>query len=251
MDFIQIKRWQGNDFLTHGFGTRDPSGKKVFREDWREQPLDIGNGRYPLVAIRQVHGDQVVVFNGEDWQAGDLWRQAGDALVTNVQGYALSVFTADCLPILLFDPIQQVIGIIHAGWRGTAKRISQKTIEKMQEVFHSRSENIQAALGPCIRACCYQVDDPVKETFDENGLPWESVATPLQNGKWLLDLQQANGYLLEGVGLRKEKICRLDFCTFCQSGQFFSYRREQQTQGRQMNFIALKKRISGCPEKGL
>jgi polyphenol oxidase len=250
MEFLRIESWQANDLLTHGFGTRDPSGKKVFREDWRKQSLDIGKERYPLVSLLQVHGDQVVVFDGNR-QPEDLWRRAGDALITDVQGVALGVFTADCLPILLFDPVQQVIGIIHTGWRGTAKRILEKTLLKMQDVFHSRAQNIQAALGPCIRACCYEVDHPVRETFAENGLPWESLATSLQNGKWSLDLQRANHHLLERAGVNPEKIFTLAVCTRCDPGQFFSYRREKENKGRQMSFIALQKQISCFPKEGL
>ncbi|MBU1206801.1 MAG: polyphenol oxidase family protein [Proteobacteria bacterium] len=81
---------------------------------------------FPLVALRQVHGDRVVVFAGGSQQPGDLWRQEGDALITCLPGYALSVFTADCLPVLLFDPVQQAVSIVHAGWKGTAKAISLK-----------------------------------------------------------------------------------------------------------------------------
>jgi len=240
MEFLQIESWQKIDLLAHGFGTRDHSGEKIFKEDWREQSLDIGKERYPLVSLLQVHGDQVIVFDGNR-QPEDLWRKAGDALITNIQGIALGVFTADCLPILLFDPRQQVIGIIHAGWRGTAKRILEKTLLKMQEVFRSRAQNIQAALGPCIRACCYEVDHPVRATFAENGLPWESLAIPLPNGKWSLDLQRANQHLLERAGVNPERIFRLPLCTFCHPEQFFSYRGEKESKGRQMNFIALKR----------
>jgi YfiH family protein len=98
-----------------------------------------------------------------------IWLKQADALVTRIQGYALGVFTADCLPLLLFDPVQRAVGIVHAGWRGTAKAICQKTVEKMKEVFQSRASTLLAALGPCIGPCCYEVDEPVRAAFCSGG----------------------------------------------------------------------------------
>jgi copper oxidase (laccase) domain-containing protein len=115
----------------------------------------------------------------------------------------------------------------------------------MKEIFSCESINILAALGPCIGPCCLEVDSPVEKFFAENSLPWELVSRPLGKGKWSLDLQQANAYLLETEGVRRENIQRLNFCTSCRRDLFYSYRNGDQAQGRQLNFIALKEGVFG------
>jgi YfiH family protein len=241
MDFLEVDGWKRNGMIVHGFGTRGKFGGRVTRQDWWEQSIKDREEVFPLVSIQQVQGDGVVVFEGNPQKPEEFWLKEGDALVTHIQGYALGVFTADCLPLLLFDPIQRVVGIVHAGWRGTAKEISQKTVEKMKEAFNCASENILAAMGPCIGACCLEVDKPVKEAFAKSALPWELVASPRGIGKWSLDLHRANMYFLEHAGLRKENIHRLKFCTSCRRDIFYSYRAWGEIQGRQLSFIALRK----------
>ena len=242
---MQIEEWRKWDKIVHGFGRKGGSGDRVSKADWWGQALKAGGERFPLVALRQVHGDRIVIFTGGNQQAGDLWRQEGDALISCVPGYALSVFTADCLPILLFDPVQQAVGIVHAGWRGTAKAISRKAVEKMNEVFGSRSGDIQVAMGPCIGGCCLEVDGPVQEAFSNTGLSWGRIASPHGKDKWVLDLHRANAWLLKEAGIEEAKIQRMAYCTSCRSDMFFSYRAGGKGQGRQMNFIALRPKAPG------
>jgi len=241
VEFIRMGEWEGIGIIAHGFGMRGKDGKRDLKRDWRGESINENGEVLPLVSIRQVHGDRVVVFNGKMEEIPELWNQEGDALITRVPGFALSVFTADCLPILLFDPTQRVVGIVHAGWKGTSKRILQNAIGKMKEVFNCRGENIQAAMGPCIGPCCLEVDDPVKKAFGAGGLPWEIISSRRQKGKWLLDLYKANAYLLEIEGVHRENVQRLESCTRCRRDIFYSYRGEEETQGRQLNFIALRK----------
>jgi YfiH family protein len=242
MRFLEVEGWGDRGRIVHGFGMRNQTWGKRSKQDWWGQPLRVGEEVFPLISTRQVHGDGVVVFEGEPQKPEQLWRREGDALVTQVPGYALGVFTADCLPILLFDPVQGGVGIVHTGWRGTARAVCQKALKKMAETFDSISENILAAIGPCIGPCCYEVDGPVKEVFARAGLPWELLASPRGRGKWSLDLPRANAYLLKGAGLREENIHRAELCTCCHSDSFYSYRAEGKTSGRQLNFIALRKR---------
>jgi YfiH family protein len=243
--FLQVEEWGKWDQIVHGFGRKGGPGDRVSKADWRGQDLKAGDELVPLVALRQVHGDRIIVFPGGSQQAEDLWQQEGDALISCVPGYALSVFTADCLPILLFDPVGQAVGIIHAGWRGTAKAISRKAVGKMKEVFGSRSENIEVAMGPCIGGCCLEVDNPVREAFSGTGLSWERITSPRGKDKWVLDLRRANARLLEEAGIEEEKIRRVDYCTSCHPNMFFSYRAGGKGQGRQMNFIALRPKTPG------
>lgn len=242
MRFLEVEGWGDKNRIVHGFGTRGQAWEKSSKRDWWGEPVRVREEVYPLISTRQVHRDGVAIFEGEPQKPAELWLQEGDALVTRVPGYALGVFTADCLPILLFDPVHGVVGIVHTGWRGTARAVCQKTLKKMAETYDSMSENVLAAMGPCIGPCCYEVDGPVKEAFAGSGLPWELISSPRGNGRWSLDLRQANTYLLERSGVRKENIHRLELCTSCRNDFFYSYRAEGGTVGRQLSFIALRKR---------
>jgi YfiH family protein len=240
--FLELEGWRDNGIIIHGFGTRGKACQNASKLDGWGQPIRVGDEVFPLILVHQVHGDGVVVFGGEAVKPENVRLPRGDALVTRVPGYALGVLTADCLPILLFDPVRMVVGIVHTGWRGTARAICQKTLKKMAETFDIISENVLAAMGPCIGPCCYEVDGPVKEAFEGNGLPWDLISSPRGRGRWSLDLHQANIFLLERSGVRKENIHRLELCTSCNNDFFNSYRAEGGNVGRQLNFIALRKR---------
>jgi hypothetical protein len=109
----------------------------------------------------------------------------------------------------------------------------------MAEVFSGDPGKIRAALGPCIGPCCYEVDSPVEDAFRRGGQPWEAFAAARGAEKWVLDLQEANTLLLLQAGVKRENIRRLAYCTACHSDLFFSYRRENGTRGRHLNFISL------------
>ena len=239
MDFLEVEEWKDQKKIIHGFGTRNSSGDKITRRDWKEQKIVRRGKQLPLVSLRQVHGDRIVVFQGGSEEGGDPWEREGDALLTCSPGIAIGVFTADCLPLLLFEPERQVAGVVHAGWRGTAKGITRKVVEKMVETFACVEEKIEAVLGPCIGPCCYEVDRPVEAAFRHGGLPWESFASGRGPGKWSLDLQEANTHLLIESGVKRENIRRLAYCTACRSDLFFSYRREMGVRGSHLNFISL------------
>jgi YfiH family protein len=241
MSFLEVEGWGDKGKVIHGFGMRDQTYGKRARQDWRGRPLAVGEETFTLLSARQMHGDGVVVFKGEPRETEQVWMREGDALITQVPGYALGVFTADCLPIVLFDPVQGVAGIVHTGWRGTAKGICQKALKEMAETYDSISENILAAMGPCIGPCCYEVDGPVKEVYAKAGLPWDLLSSPRGRKNWSLDLPRANAYLLKAAGMREENIHHLDLCTSCHRDSFYSYRAEGKTAGRQLNFIALRR----------
>jgi hypothetical protein len=239
MNFLEVEGWKDQKNILHGFGTRNSGGDKITRLDWRGKKIVRQGKQLPLVSLRQVHGDGIIVFRGEEEEADDPWEREGDALITGSPGIAIGVFTADCLPLLLFEPERRIAAVVHAGWRGTAKEVPRKVVEKMAEVFACAPEKIQAALGPCIGPCCYEVDGPVEAEFRGGGLPWESFASGGGPGKWSLDLQEANTQLLIKSGVKKENIHRLAHCTACRSDLFFSHRKEKGTRGRHLNFISL------------
>ena len=241
MEFLRLDNWDQNRTLIHGFGIRGNIGTEFARKNWWKQSIFIDNEAFPLISLRQVHGDRVLVFDGSSHNAEEIWDQEGDALIGRAPGFALVVFTADCMPLFLFDPVTEVIGVVHAGWRGTAKSLPRKAIEKMAQIFNCRPENIQSAIGPCIGPCCLEVDEPVRAVFMDSGLPWNAFSSPRGVGKWSLDLPRAVTYSLQLAGVPGKNIQKVDRCTCCQQSMFFSYRGESKTQGRQMNFIALKR----------
>ncbi len=206
--------------------------------------LGIDAGR--AVRARQVHGEEVLVvdrplaaragFPGALLEEGFEY----DALVTNLPGLALTVSTADCLPILLADPRRGALAAIHAGWRGTVRRIAERGIAVLAERYGTDPRDCIAALGPGIRGCCYQVDAPVIEPLSRALPEWEACTAAQGGGKWLFDLAAANRVLLEAAGLDPANIHDVGLCTRCRPDQFFSYRAHGPRTGRMMNTILLR-----------
>jgi hypothetical protein len=248
--FLRVDAWKGKCRIAQGFGTRHPGGDKPSRKDWHGKAVQGGREIFPLLSLRQIHGDRVVFFDPASQDIEEVWQTEGDALITRTPGVALGVFTADCLPIFLYDPVQEAIGVVHAGWRGTAKGVIRKAVEKMGEVFQCQKADLLAALGPCIGACCYEVDGPVKAAFISGGIPWELVSRPKGEEKWFLDLYEANLFQMQKAGILKENINLSRICTSCHGEAFYSYRNADKTGGRQLNFIALKKERTAFPWPG-
>jgi len=238
MNFLRVEGWEEGK-IVHGFGTKGHPGDKITRQEWQGSEVIHREEHLPLISLKQVHGDGIRIFKGPAQNGSDLWEEEGDAVLTPISRVAIGVFTADCLPLLLFEPEKRIVAAVHAGWRGTAQEVVRKVIEKMIEVFDCRREKIKAALGPCIGPCCYEVDEPVEASFLRNGLPWELFSSPQGPGKWSLDLQKANFFLLIKAGIHKKNISLLTYCTACRSDLFFSYRKEKGTRGRHLNFISL------------
>jgi YfiH family protein len=188
----------------HGFGTRE------------------GNPSADIT-LRQIHSNRVVNVNG----LGNRERE-GDALVTDEIGKSIGVRTADCVPILLLDAKNRAIAAVHAGWRGTAAHVVSHAIERMRSDFGTRVSDIYAAVGPCIRGCCYEVGPEVAEQFEGASVRTAGCAS----GKHRLNLVQANRLQMESVGIDPSRISDCGLCTTCQSAQFFSYRREPGNPGR-------------------
>jgi YfiH family protein len=175
----------------------------------------------------QSHSDNVCIVT-----APGEYREC-DALITNRTGIALSVMVADCVPILIFDPIEKAIGIVHAGWRGTANAIVQRTIEKMQKEFNTDTKNILASIGPSAGACCYEVGPEVAVMFGN-----KIVHSNAQ--KIFVDLKKENAVQLEEKGVIPDHIEMSKHCTICEKELFHSFRRERKSAGRMMAVIYLK-----------
>ncbi|MBI5197971.1 MAG: peptidoglycan editing factor PgeF [Nitrospirae bacterium] len=200
-------------------------------------------GRF--VSVRQVHGNTVFEadFPGGSWS--DFIRAAAessaDALITDRRGVGLAVVTADCVPVLLYDPVRRIIGAVHAGWRGTVEGVLSKTVAKMVEKFQSDPVDIRAGLGPAIGPCCYEVGPEVVRRLKESPWEqWESCLHPRDGDKGVLDLIALNRLQLLHGGIISGNIHRSDLCTACRPDLFYSYRRDGIGTGRMVSGIILQ-----------
>lgn len=198
---------------------------------------------YPVVTGHQVHGTRVAVVDRPGMTRDDL--DGYDALVTNLRGIAIGVRTADCVPILLFDPDKAVIAAVHSGWKGTVQRIVQKAIYTMKSQFGTEGKDLKAIIGPSIGPDSFQVGEDVVKYFKEQGFPLDKIwffnegkgDSPMYHGHHI-DLIKANTWLLEQAGVATENIqaCGIDTYT---DESFFSARREGVECGRIINAIKL------------
>lgn len=197
-----------------------------------------------LTGAHQVHGDKICHVGPGEKSAGALRPETSiagtDALITRDSGIALIMFFADCVPVFFLDPVQKVIALAHAGWKGTVARIAAKTARSLRENYGSDPRDILAAVGPSIGPCHYEVDGPVidavKEAFPQD---WPALLTPVpKEGHAMLDLWSANTVQLLEEGLIQDNITVAGLCTYCSGDRFFSHRRGMA--GRQAALIMLK-----------
>lgn len=201
--------------------------------------IDIKN----LVLSRQTHTDNVKVVSLEHCGTGIFKDSFSDidGLITNERGVALVTQYADCTPLVFLDPVKKVIATSHAGWRGTVKEIGKKTVQKMESQFGCNPNDIIAGIGPCIGNCCYEVDDPVyNELIKLKYLNLNQILTPKDNGRYMLDLVEANKQILINAGVNPNNIDCSDICTCCNADVLHSHRASKGERGNLALIIALK-----------
>lgn len=202
------------------------------------EALGIDPGK--LVLTHQTHTDVVLRVGPEEYGAGLTAPELVecDALITNVPGTALVVFTADCTPVLLHDPVTGAVGAVHAGWRGTAAGIVAKTVRSMCEAYGCKSEHIRAAIGPNIGQCCFETDADVPQAMIA-ALGIAAQNHIRRNGeKYYVNLKALNMLWLQRVGVRSIEIS--DACTACEQDIFWSHRRHGSQRGSQGAIILCK-----------
>jgi YfiH family protein len=189
------------DWLTHGFGQRD----SIYPT--------------PLTTVRQIHTEIVA-------EAGDGTAEA-DGLVTQQPGLVVGVRTADCVPVLIADALTRSVAAVHAGWRGSARNIAATAVRELISRYGARSENLYAAIGPAIGACCYEVGSDVAQQFQI----WTHATASR------LDLPAINEVQLREAGV--QNVWKAGICTFCGARDYFSFRREKEQAGRMISFIGV------------
>ena len=186
-----------------------------------------------LVLSHQTHTDTVMRVGKAQAGSGLFGPELPecDGLITNEPGVALAVFTADCTPILLHDPVTGAVGAVHAGWRGTAASIAGKAVAAMAREFGSRPENIRAAIGPNIGVCCFETDKDVPEAmvaaFGEEARPFIFP----EGDKYYVNLKEINALVLRRTGVRHIELSTE--CTVCQCHRFWSHRVTKGARGSQ------------------
>lgn len=219
----------------NGLGARTNGLKQP--DDWKPVAEAFGIAPDRLVTVNQVHGETILRVDRSNYKG--IRSTHADGMITRERGLAIGVETADCVPILLVDPVTPAVGAVHAGWRSTVKKIVQKAVGAMQNEFGSDPRRVIAAIGPAIGPECYEVDEPVMGPVRETFPFWKEVASPRGNDRWSLDLSRLNRKELIQAGLPEINIYSFGLCTSCLPDLFYSFRREGRT-GRMLSVIMIK-----------
>ena len=287
VQWLGVPGWSRMGWLWHGFSTRKGGASRAYCAEGAAGELNLGftasderdvvaanrrllaeaitgDAATPMVTLRQVHSNLVVRAAALD--AGRGQPRRGDGLMTDEPGLLLAVQTADCIPVLVADRKRRVVAAFHAGWRGTVKRIVEAGVGRMRLEYGCRPEDLVAAIGPGIGACCYAVGDEVlsafesqfayarelfREVYDSDPVrikypmlfltqraPGHSPIGPSLH----VDLTEANRRQLLDAGVKAEAIRRVGGCTSCQRELFFSHRGSQGFAGRMMSVIGIRPR---------
>lgn len=259
--YYTVPSLEKTGLVTHAFTTRnggvsreayDSLNLSILTEDPLENVLEnrrrladvLGFSVGDIVGAWQVHKDNIFQVTSRDRGRGSVDPLTvipdTDALITREKGLVLTAFFADCVPVIFLDPVNEAIGIAHAGWKGTAAKIGAKTVSAMTRAFGSEPDKLLAAIGPSIGACHYQVDEPVIKRFREE-FPDDFrgfFSGEEKGGHAWLDLWKANVQQLKKAGIPDNNISVSGLCTYCNQQELFSHRAG--SKGRQAALIMLK-----------
>jgi YfiH family protein len=281
LNTIQTESLSKISWLIHGFSTRIGGSSRLYggnslnlgftKQDSRaavERNRELflrklgavsGKKLWPLVTLRQIHSDLIHCVSERPAET-----LAGDGLITSTPELLLGIQTADCLPVMLIDSKRRAVGVFHAGWRGTVKRIVEKGVGEMQRCFGTQPRDIRAAIGPGVHGCCYRVGEEVRIEFESQfayaaKLFRETKETSEIHLKYplfflsarapghttlpkqiFLDLVEANRRQLLDAGVSAKNISASELCTVCRNDVLFSYRAEHGTTGRLMAVAGIR-----------
>lgn len=194
---------------------------------------------YYVIQPHQIHGDRVEIVDRPNMTREDL--EGVDAIMTNLIDFPIGVRTADCVPVLLYDPVKRAIAAVHSGWKGTVLRISQKTINEMILHYGTNPSDLRAVIGPCIGPEAFTVHDDVESAFSKAGFPMELISKQRNKDEFTIDLWKANKWILEKTGVQPANIHISGICTYTRHNDFYSARYEHNNKcGRNINVIRIK-----------
>ncbi|MCK3686212.1 peptidoglycan editing factor PgeF [Maribellus sp. YY47] len=244
-NFIQYPVFQTCDKLLAFTTTKQSMGTpaarftgdeaSVFVENRKELARLLGIKTEQLVFPRQTHTSTVCAVN----EIPEMEIAETDALITNQPGICICVQTADCVPILLFDPVEKVAAAVHAGWRGTVQKIVVETVLKMQKEYKSDPANLKAAIGPSIGPVVYEVGSEVEQAVRRTIPEAEQTLCLNGSGKYHFNLWDANRNLLLSCGIQAKNIDVLEECSFQEAEKYYSARREGIQTGRMVSGIMI------------
>jgi polyphenol oxidase len=284
VEIVRAAGWDAWPWLVHGFSTRTGGVTTAYRPaqragelnlgftqtDTRENVLEnrrrfleaLGAPDAKMVTLKQIHSSLVRRAGEEDAVRAQVCR--GDGFMTDEPGVLLAIQTADCIPVLVADVRRRAVAGFHAGWRGTLQRIVENGVGRMRSEFRSRPEDLIAAIGPGIGACCYAVGEEVRSEFGSQFAYAPELFTEVSDSDPIrekypllfltqrapghsdlgpqihLDLMEANRRQLINAGLRPEAITVVGDCTRCQNNRYFSYRAEQGFTGRLLSVVGVR-----------
>ena len=271
---MQVKGEKGVTYLTypsfetypwvvHGFSTRlggvsrgiyssmnlsftRGDEKEAVMENYRRLGAAVGFLPEDVVTSDQTHTTNVRVVTEADRGRGVTRPREYtdvDGMITDVPGLVLGTFYADCVPLFFVDPVHRAVGLSHSGWRGTAGRMGKVTVQKMSQTFGSRPEDIQAAIGPSICQDCYEVSEDVIIQFQQAFAQkdWGSLFYRKENGKYQLNLWEANRRILMEAGIPENQIFMPNLCTCCNPEFLFSHRASKGKRGNLGAFLGIRK----------
>ncbi len=227
--------------LNLGLKSGDDPDKVRLNRDLFCQAVGVDFTR--ALTCQQVHGDHIHLASASDAGRGARNHSAAipatDAIITDQPGLPLMLFFADCVPVLIYDPVRRAIGLSHAGWKGTVARVAAKTVRAMGEHYGTQPADCLVGIGPSIGPCCYEVDAPVLEALQAS-FPdtWRDLVVP-RGDKWLLDLWHTNRHQLEEIGVPGSHIDISGVCTAENTELFYSHRAENGVTGRHGAIICL------------
>jgi polyphenol oxidase len=249
--------------FAHGFSTRAggvspaPYDSLNVGMRWGDLPENVRENRRRIAAacgadrvsvVRQVHGAGVMLVTAATTPDA-LAAAAADAICTNLPGVAVGIFTADCVPVLVGDPVTGAVAAIHAGWRGVVAGVVPAALDVLADAFASRARDLRVALGPSIGPCCFEVGPEVVAAFDERlpaarthgAIDDVAARTGRPGAKPHIDLKRALLVQLESVGVQRAHIDAGAECTMCDpAGRFYSYRRDNTQTGQHLSLIVAR-----------
>ena len=254
--FLSYPMLEKTGIVNHGFSTKlggvskgcwatmnisttrgdDPEDVK---ETERRIARAIGVKPEDFTYTNQTHTTNVAVVRAED--KGKRFMET-DGMITNVPGICLVTFYADCVPLYFVDPLHHAIGLSHSGWRGTVQKIGEVTIKKMAEEYGSNPKDMKVAIGPSICQDCYEVSldviEEFKNAFDQKH--WDKFFYEKDNGKYQLNLWEANRIIFTEAGICPENISMPNICTCCNPEFLFSHRASHGKRGNLGAFLGIR-----------
>ena len=248
IEYIQFKKLLEYPEITHCY-TMKSNNQLNFQIRDRDFFNQSSNKIYKCLELKnplvvrpyQTHTDNVKVVRKIEK------LEDTDGIITNKKEIALITTSADCISLLLYDPVKKAIGSIHSGWKGTLKGIIVKAIEKMVTEYQSNPEDIICCICPSIRQCCFEVDEDVKDLFYNKYKELKNIEEIIKLGdkkedkqKYYIDTVKINIELLKNIGLKEKNIIDSNICTMCHSKEFHSYRADGKDFGVNGAIIAIK-----------